>query len=707
MNKNRRNTRKAYFQQAENAPMDPNTDNNPNKLGYPGEVAYKNAPMAVPVGEDSRPWEQRWFEGAAAKTKQVMGPKGAEFELKKEWLRILPDAKVANAAISGGFTRNASDAPSSFWTFYMKDASGARKPILRASLKDIWGKNLTEQLANKTASKEYAKEVFKKIREEGFNTVAYLLTGEGKYAQAANGGKGLKKTAQMSYDQELDLGEDVDNGEDVSVALDGEVDATAAEGEVTVELLTQKHEELEAAQTNLVENTAPESTADVFVQLQDAERMVDEAREEMESAVAALRDKTRTASSKIKLIRVVAEAQDDAVSTLSASDSILRKAQFEISEDGAGDMGEEVVIDDMGDDGDMDMDDMGGEAVSGESAVEAADAAIAAASELSDGGETAELGEEAVDVDVDDAGDLGTEVAIEDALASGRPAKSVVAKFLQARAARRKAIASGDDNAAEQGKYQVVPEGAPKDGDAEIASAHPNGGSDVTNLTAGGAPKDNGQRFETVIEAQDVDLAVANKMPTGNLNGQAGDPNSDVGGSAQASAKRKVKTASNDIPGGVDQDTKNFWAKDLWGQAEGDAAAKEFGKLMYQDFGTARASIKAAVAEGLAREVKAAKEEAEAKTERAYALADLAVEKGFIENHVEARSDFVKEVKAYNDEAFLSTKARLEKLTIKSSAAGRVATASAKKIPNVGLLDGSEVSSSKDEFSALDSFGWK
>jgi ribosomal protein L37AE/L43A len=79
---------KSWFQGADEPTLEGQvTSNDPSKLGYPKEMEYDNKPMAVPVGEDSRPWEQKWFEGAAAETKKVMGPQGSELAEKKELQR--------------------------------------------------------------------------------------------------------------------------------------------------------------------------------------------------------------------------------------------------------------------------------------------------------------------------------------------------------------------------------------------------------------------------------------------------------------------------------------------------------------------------------------------------------------------------------------------------------------------------------------------
>ena len=78
----------AWFQGANEPTLEGDvTSNNPEKLGYPKEMEYPNGPMQVPVGGDSRQWEQKWFEGAANETKKVMGPSGSELAEKKELQR--------------------------------------------------------------------------------------------------------------------------------------------------------------------------------------------------------------------------------------------------------------------------------------------------------------------------------------------------------------------------------------------------------------------------------------------------------------------------------------------------------------------------------------------------------------------------------------------------------------------------------------------
>ena len=78
--------KKGWFQGSEES-VDKIVSNDPSKLGYPKDVEYPREPMAVPVGQDARPWEQKWFEGAADETKKVMGPSGAEKKEREHWQR--------------------------------------------------------------------------------------------------------------------------------------------------------------------------------------------------------------------------------------------------------------------------------------------------------------------------------------------------------------------------------------------------------------------------------------------------------------------------------------------------------------------------------------------------------------------------------------------------------------------------------------------
>ena len=109
--------KEAWFKGSDE-PVEKVIENNPEKLGYPKDIQYPRPPMAVPVGGDSRDWEQQWFEGAAAKTKQVMGPSGAELKEKQKLHRTdeapgAPSDRIAawkgfmskNAAMNEGFKK--------------------------------------------------------------------------------------------------------------------------------------------------------------------------------------------------------------------------------------------------------------------------------------------------------------------------------------------------------------------------------------------------------------------------------------------------------------------------------------------------------------------------------------------------------------------------------------------------------------------------
>ena len=83
---------KAWFQGSTEVPKEDKlkvVSNNPETLGKTptsGEMKYDKKPMetTAPKGEDSRPWEQDWFEGAAKNTKKDLGPSGEELTLKKK-----------------------------------------------------------------------------------------------------------------------------------------------------------------------------------------------------------------------------------------------------------------------------------------------------------------------------------------------------------------------------------------------------------------------------------------------------------------------------------------------------------------------------------------------------------------------------------------------------------------------------------------------
>jgi len=698
----RRNERLAYFQGADEpvntsdgVSNDKVNSNNPEKLGYKSKegIQYSRPDMAVPVGGDSRDWEQNWFEGAAAETKKYMGPIGEEFDLKKHWLRIPEDAKIANAKVIGGFTKKA-NLGDSYWTLYLKGKDGRKAPILKASVKEIWGEKMTPKIAAelglpksfankdiwtnkevaeavvaKTNSQEYFNNVAKDLKAEGFSAVAWAMTGnEGFIARAKNGGKVTK--AQMleggpemgaTAPAELAPEEGLDGG--VGETLDAEVENTAGEADATVELLCQKHEELEQSQTNLVEKTAPEETASVFMQLQDAEKMIEEAKKEMEVAAKMLRDKTITAAQKIKFIKLTAEAQEEAIDTMQAADTELGSA---------------------------------------EEAIKKADEAIKASEEVAGGAAPAEGGEAMMEATPEAApaeAPMGGEapvaeesMSIEAALKSGKAADFVKA-FLNKRKAER-----GEDNRYEQGKYQVHPDGAPKNGNDEINRAHPKGGHEVTDLTAGGKPENHGGRFDTVIEQHEHDEKVADKMPTCELSGPP------VAVASTKKDPRAIKLAELIKKAEVDSATKDFWGKLLWGQSDGDG--KAFGKELYENFEPGGNKTGEPVASTATASAVAA--ETQAKVVRAYELADEAVDKGFCERTAEAKSNLVKQVLAFDDKAFIAFKNVLDsakKPTVASVAPELIARASA-KLPRVGVVDnGSD--REEDLVAKLTNLGWK
>jgi hypothetical protein len=633
-----KNQKKAWFQgSTEN--VDKVVSNDPNKLGYPGEVKYDRKPMETQVGGDSRDWEQKWFEGAADKTKKNLGPAGEEFKMKQDWQRIPADEKIANAKLAVGITRKANPAES-FWTVYTVDAKGEKTPIVRASLSQIWNKDLNDKNIAKSNDGKYGRAIIAKIKKHGFSKVAFWLTGEEEFAKRAGLVKSNVKTAQA----ELDMVEEAPAGEmavveelplETNQALDAEVDQTAAESDVTVDLLDQKKAEVESAQTNLVENTAPQSTAEVFIQLQDAEKMLDESKDEMATIAAHLRSKGLTASQKIKLIKLAAEAQNDATAILEGTDDTLSKAQ---------------------------------------QALEAADAAIEAAAEVA-GGE-AGAAEEVIEAPGEEMIEEAIEVPTEEPVtAKFDSAKDYVTAFLKSRdTERKKALAAGPDGS----EYGVVPDGAPKDGKGEIAAAHPDGGTNLTNVSVGGKPKDEGEKFETVTEAQDKDVAVADKMPTGNL-------------ASKATSKAPVKTAAQGGAGETyKEDGSDYW-QGLYGQ--GDAASKEFGKELSKNFTD--------------KDVKAAVSEAQTKVVRAYELAEVASSKGFCDRTAEAKSNLVKEILAFDDSAFVAFKKMLDNAKVREVSASEelVRTASV-KIPRLGQKDTAEVDSESSFIGRLSNLGW-
>ena len=628
----KKQVKKSWFQGSDEA-VDKIVSNDPNKLGYPKEVGYDRKPMETQVGEDTRPWEQKWFEGAADATKKNLGPAGAEFKAKQDWQRIPVDEKIANAKVSAGFTRTAKPGDS-FWTIYATDKkSGVKTPVLKASLSQIWGKELNEKTATGSATPEYGKAVLAKIAKIGFSKTAYLLTGDKNFLGVKKADALEELEAPEAKAPEAEVAEaPVEAPADEAAGLDSEVDQTATEGEVTVDVVKEKMGEVEQAQTNLVEKTAPESTADVFIELQDAEKMLGEAAEEMGEIAAKLRSKGLTAAQKIKLIKIAEAAQEDAIETLTTTDDSLGKA---------------------------------------EEALAKADEAIAKSEEVAEGGVAGEeLEVEEVGEPVEEAAKEGAEEgaiegveAVEEAPLE--EAASYVKNFLQKRAEMRKQALSG----VEEKKYVVVPDGAPKNGQGEIDAAHPQGGHDLTNVSVGGKPAAQGEKFETVSEQQAKDLEVANKMPKGTLN---------------ASSKQVIKTAS------VDEAAKKYWAEYF---GLGDVTSKQYGKDMSKD-SVGGENVQAAVEEG------------QAKVIRAYELAEVASEKGFCERTAGAKSELVKQILGFDDKAFVSFKKMIDTAPVrKASVDGLVAKASL-KIPNVGLVESGHEDTESAFISKLSNLGW-
>ena len=133
-----------------------------------------------------------------------------------------------------------------------------KKKILKATLDQIWGNELNEEVANMTATKEYGQEIVARIRSSkfGINKVAELLTGqplEVVPAVAPVVEQKLEAKAQMymAPAEDMAVGEAVETaaGEDA-----GRADATVTE-------LEAKKGEIEMAETKLIE-LLPEKAAE-------------------------------------------------------------------------------------------------------------------------------------------------------------------------------------------------------------------------------------------------------------------------------------------------------------------------------------------------------------------------------------------------------------------------------------------------------------
>jgi hypothetical protein len=506
---------KAWFQgQQEESHEGKITSNNPEKLGFGGKegIEYDRKPMetTAPGGQDSRPFEIKKFEGEANKTKQVMGPKGSEFEMKKHWQRIPEDEKIANASIKLGLKKNASNPVKSTWTMY---ADG--QPVLTADMADIWGPKLKGADAKKILeyghSKEYGQKVLAKLKSDGFAVVSYLMTGdETLVKKAMELNKSLVKKADLNeapVEEEL---ESLEATPEEDSALDAEIDNLGAETEAGLGIVEQKLEELEEWQTKIVEKTAPAETVKVFLMLQEAEKGLLDAQKEGKEVSAKLKEgKKLTAAGKIKLIKIAVEAQEAMVEDAVAADDAIEAAETSI-----------------------------------DTLVEKADEAIEAAKGIVEGGEAAVEGGEPENLE--GAIEISEE-PVEEAVEA-----SFVGKFLKAQADRRTKLASEE--------YGVVPAGSEKDAEGLVEKAHP-GKYEVPDVSVGGKPADDGAEVEDQVEQAVKIEKVVNKMPTGELSSKgAGKGTTKTADSkseeywknyyAQANAKEFGTDMNKDIDGG-------------------------------------------------------------------------------------------------------------------------------------------------------------
>ena len=634
-------TKKAWFQGSTEATPDGQvTSNNPQTLGYPNEMGYDKAPMATtaPGGQDSRPWEQTWFMNAAAETAKVMGPKGEEFDLKKHWQRIPSDEKIANAKLSAKFLAVKASPKKSAWVI---TANG--EPVLKATLDEIWGKELDENTAKASVTKEYARSVMAKIRQEGLAHVAYLLTG----IDVNKLGKKAQFGEEMGADE----------------ALEDEAKITETELGVAGDVADEKLEEIESLETQIVEKVAPNSEAvEVFKGLQEAEVALEATSSELRAIRAKLSDRTLTASKKIAIIKLAEAAIADAVTTFEAADDVMDSGEELIPE---GDMEASIEISEGGE-GEVDVD----------ANIEAAKDFLASDDEgdMNDGQMEAmdEIDETVIQAPVD--GDM-------EALSSLK-----INKFVAARKARRAVLASMP----EEQKYNVVPAGGTKDGADEVRAAHPNGGTDVKDIPAGGTPKDNGQRFEDGIEAQEMDLAVAVKMPKGTYS---------------AAAKGKTTTAS-DSTTAADQTAKSYWV-DFFSQMGPEG--KAYGQALVGAGSAAAAGEVGKTAKALVeKQVTSAVAVAKAKLLRANELVEHAVAKGMIGSDIKAKMEMVNEIMNGGDAFFNSYKSAVDKNPGRRAVAADdlgIRTASVKAL-RLGQVEERESSEGSDLDSVLSKFNW-
>ena len=630
-----KSTRKAWFQGADAPSVDGEvTSNDPNKLGYPKEMGYNKKPMetSAPGGQDTRPWEQKWFEGAAAETKKVMGPQGSEFKLKQEMQRIPVDAKVANAKLSGKFTIKASP-KDSFWTIYATNKkTGSKEKVLTATLEQLWGEGLSEELAYQTKDEEYIKEVMQRIRKDGFSNVAYLMTGDKSFVKTAGpmgeaagaiGGAGVGFLAGGPVGALVGgaAGKSLMEDDELTLTVEDAAGEDAVRADVTVEELVAKKAELESAESKLID-LLPADAAELGREVQALEAEVETAIEENKTVAAKLRDKSVSASAKVKLMRIAQEAFEAAAGpegTLPSADNALAELADKI------------------------------------------DAVVAEVNEVTEGA-SVEGGEELQGAVVaPEAAVVAPEVGVEEVGEEALELTSAqINNFLSKRSEMNKAAAS------EEQKYGVVPDGAPKDGKGEIDAAHPKGGVSVSDLTAGTPVKNNGAKFETVTEAQDIDLAVANKMPTGELN-------------SSASSRATVKTAS----ASVDSETKSYWHE------------------LFDKMGPEGKKFADQLTDSYNKQVAASTAEIKGRVKRAYELAEVASTKGLVEPTSAAKSALAERITKFDDEAFVAYKEAVENTPTRRIVASETLTKTASKLPVVGQND--KVMSGGDEFEKLSS----
>jgi len=634
--------RKAWFQGSDEASQEGEvTSNDPKKLGYPKEIGYSKKPMetSAPGGEDTRPWETKWYENSAADTKKVMGPQGEEFKLKQKMQRIPMDEKIANAKLSATFTRTAKP-KSSFWSVYATDKkSGKKDIILKATLEELWGDTLNKENANMSASKEYGQEIIARIRKQGFGKVAYLMTGNTSFIKkAADEGMAVVAPSEGGEMGEMQaaVGVEADKAADLTNATTSEVESVEKSLDESMEKLTEVME--------------PEAVKEVAVEIVETKKSLEALENEGKELEAALRDKTISASAKIAIIKIADEY------FAAAADNVLPRAAKVIAA-----LEEEI----------------GGEEVVPEGAVEGLFATVEQGEQKAQ--ELAGKVDQVVEELAGGAGEVAPELSGDVAPEVGLSVPEQGAELAVAGSSKKELTVAEIKNflskraAAEEQKYNVVPAGAEKDGRGLIDIAHPKGGLETGGLTVGLPVANKGARVETVSEAQDHDLKVAEKMPTGELNNTI----------TVASRKGKVTTAS------VDDATKKYY-KDFYGQL--GPVGKKFAEELTKDYNT---------------KLVAAVEETEGRVKRAFELAEIAYTKGMCEASTAGKMDLFNKISKFDDNAFVAFKEAVESMPVKRVFASEekniVRTAS--KLPVVGQREITTVEPSED-FSALSGLGW-